>query len=185
MTKNTQKITAIVVSVALTGAFAISAPLIANAAAGDAVNGTTSLTITGSPSALTLDSVPSFAWESMTTSTSETSRHVAGTGNLQVTDERGGSSGYTVTALASSMTSGDNTLPVTAMSIDTTASSPLTGATGANILESNTVLSGGADSNGTLATTNSTGHITVNNAAAKTGTYSGTITYTINDGGLE
>jgi len=68
MTKNTQKITAIVVSVALTGAFAISAPLIANAAAGDAVNGTTSLTITGSPSALTLDSVPSFAWESLTTS---------------------------------------------------------------------------------------------------------------------
>ena len=56
--------------------------------------------------------------------------------------------------------------------------------TGANILSSNTVLTGGADANGTLATTDSTGYITVGNAA-KTGTYSGTITYTINDGGLE
>ena len=184
MTKNTQKITAIIVSVALTGAFAISAPLIANAAVNDTVNGTTSLTLTGDTTALTLDSVPSFAWGSMTTTVAQTQQNIAGSGNLQVTDGRGGSTGYTVTALASNITSGENTLPVTAMSIDTTAVSPLTGANGANILESNTVLSGGADSNGTLATTSSTGHITVGNAA-KTGTYSGTITYTINDGGLE
>ncbi|MCC8439849.1 MULTISPECIES: WxL domain-containing protein [Leuconostoc] len=184
MTKNTQKITAIIVSVALTGAFAISAPLIANAAVNDTVNGTTSLTLTGDTTALTLDSVPSFAWGSMTTTAAQTQQNITGTGDLQVTDGRGGSTGYTVTAVASNMTSGDDTLPVTAMSIDTTASSPLTGATGANILTSNTVLSGGVDSNGTLATTASTGHITVGNAA-KTGTYSGTITYTINDGGLE
>ena len=184
MTKNTQKITAIIVSVALTGAFAISAPLIANAAEGDTVNGTTSLTLTGDSSALTLDSVPSFNWGSKDTTAVQTQQSISGTGNLQVTDGRGGSSGYTVTALASSMTSSGNTLPVTAMTISTTAASPLTGVTGANILSSNTVLTGGADANGTLATTDSTGYITVGNAA-KTGTYSGTITYTINDGGLE
>ncbi|MFT8911414.1 hypothetical protein [Leuconostoc pseudomesenteroides] len=113
MTKNTQKITAIIVSVALTGAFAISAPLIANAAANDTLDGITSLTLTGDTTALTLDSVPNFAWGSMTTTVAQTQQNITGTGNLQVTDGRGGSTGYTVTALASNMTSGEkNTLPV-------------------------------------------------------------------------
>jgi hypothetical protein len=180
-----KKITVMLATAVLTGSLVVTAPLIANAAVGDTTTGNTSLTLTGDASALTLDSVPSFNWGSATTTAASSAlQDIAGNGNLQVTDGRGGSSGYVVTATASEMKSGEVVLPVSEMTIDTTASTPLQGNDSADVLAgSATVLEGNADSNGTRSTTASTGHIQVENSA-KVGTYSGTITYTITDGGL-
>jgi hypothetical protein len=161
----------------------VVAPLVAHAAPGDSITGTTALTLTGDSGALILDSVPSFDWGSSTTTAAQSPVAIGGSGNLQVTDGRGGSSGYTVTAQASDMTSGSLQLPVQAMTMSTTGVTHLAGATNADILSAATVASGDVDSNGTLATTATTGTIQVANNA-KTGTYNGTITYTITDGGL-
>jgi len=159
-------------------------PVVANADVNDTKTGTTALTLTGDATAITLDSVPNFNWGSMSIASATTAQNATGTGNMQVTDSRGGSTGYVVTALASSMTASTVALPVSTMTIDTVATDThLTGATEANILATNNVLTGDADSNGTRATTASTGHLSIDHSA-KVGAYTGTITYTIVDGGL-
>jgi hypothetical protein len=147
----------------------------------DTKTGTTAIALTADPSALTLDQVPSFAWGSHKVSdASGTPRIIGATGYLSVMDARGGDNSYHVTALASEMKDGVKILPISMMTISTTASSPLTSYTDVNILAAGKILVGNVGANGRRTAT-ATGKIKVE-PSAKVGSYTGTITYSIIDG---
>ncbi|MDR3189626.1 MAG: WxL domain-containing protein [Lactobacillaceae bacterium] len=177
--KTTKKKYLLVAAVAL--GVTVAGTTVANAEIGAALTGTTDVTLTGDASAITLDSVPNFAWGSMTTVNATKTNAVAGIGALQVTDMRGGSTGYSVTALASEMKHGEVVLPITAMTIDTTsADTNVLGATQADITSTNTIVRGKADSNGTMRIAETAGRLAVANSA-KVGNYTGSIKYTLAD----
>lgn len=163
----------------------LTAPVLINAAPLGTSSGSTTLSLTSDPQAITLDTVPSFDWGSMTTKAAMNENGVAGTPNLQVTDSRGIDTGYQVTAKATEMKSGTVNLPIVSMTLDTVVSdAALTGVTAADIKAGEaTVLTGNENSNGTKQTQSTNGKIKITNNA-KVGAYTGTIVYTINDGGL-
>lgn len=164
----------------------LTAPILINAAPLANSNGSTTLSLTSDPSAITLDTVPSFDWGSLTTKAAINENGIVGSPALQVTDSRGTDAGYQVTAKATDMQNIDEVnLPIVSMTLDTAVSdASLTGATNADIKSGEAlILSGNGNSNGTKQTQSTKGNIKISNNA-KVGTYTGTIVYTINDGAL-
>ncbi|QIL50498.1 hypothetical protein G7084_03700 [Weissella coleopterorum] len=161
------------------------APVFVNAAPLGSASGSTTLSLTSDPTAITLDSVPSFDWGSLTTKEAVSEHGTPGAPALQVTDSRGTDTGYQVTAKASDMKAGAVNLPIVSMTLDTVVNdASLTRATNADIKSGEAlVLSGNANTNGTKQTQSTNGKIKIMNNA-KVGTYTGTIVYIIQDGAL-
>lgn len=152
-------------------------------------SGTTKVEFTApTDGSLILNKVPSYDFASHVLASSYSGFTATGDNAYQVTDLRGGDTGYEITANASPLVNGESTLPVTTFTTtaaDGTADDVTGGKiSGANAVDiygtSNIVATGNASSNGQFSSGTTSAEMSLSTASGvRAGTYAGTIDYTL------